>query len=865
MIWHSSDYNEVVNELSSNIDLGLNSVEADERLEIYGKNTITTITKPSFLKHLLNALGSKMVIALVLVSLVAFTLSIVYSVGSPFASLMIIAVVILNALFSAYHIYNSDKILSTLQNRTVPTTTVIRDGVEKTIPSHLLVPGDIILLNQGDYIAADARLIMATEFRCSQTALTGDTIPVDKNADLVLEDITALEQRSNMIYAGCNVVHGSAVAIVTATGLNTEAGHNVAIMQQTGDDALPLEATLDKTHKIINIIVFAICTLFFIIGILKNFEANNFAVTTINVLLDSLVLGIAAIPEGLPTISVLVIALGLERVVADKILVKKAKAVELLGKTSVICADKTGILTHAAMSLEKIYDGKDVALPKLEPLGDKFALILKLAAACSVLTNDATEKALEDACFDYANMSKQDIDNAFPRLALIPFDPVRKSTATISMINGKPFAIVKGAPEILIEKCVGCDRQAILEFNNQTAWEGMRNICIAMKPLDEIPASPHPDDIEKDLLFVGLLCIDDPPRNSAIEGIKDCKEAGIKTIMITGDNPVTARAVARRIGVLLDGTELITGAELENISDEELEQSIHKYSVFARVSPADKLRIIKAWQARGEIVTVTGDSIDDTDALSLADVGCAVGRNGTDVARGSADIVIKDNSFMSVVAAIKESRGLFENIRKSVFYLLSCNFGEVLAFLFSIVVFGITPINSLQLLWINLLTDCAPSISLCFEKAEDSVMRRMVNRGFSRLFNRHSLISGVCYSFFIALITIIAFLIGRPFGHSYASTLAFFTLGLTQIFHSYNLKVSGSLLGNLKNIFKDNKIMGISNSLALFLLVFLCFTPAGLIFSMQILNTAHFFVGLLLAASIIPLAEAIKLILKRIL
>lgn len=864
MIWHSSDFKDVLEAFEVDQQSGISNGEADRLLEEYGKNTIIRVQNLSFFKHFFKLLRSKLVITLTIVSLLSLIISLLYNLSNPFSSLLIIAVVVLNAVISAWHLYYSDKVLNSLNNRTKPTTTILRDSKVQTISSDLIVPGDIIILNEGDYISADARLIETFEFRCNETNLTGESVPVEKNADDILEDIAPVKERSNMVFNGTSVVHGTAKAVVVATGLNTETGRSVSISQQIGSNDLPLQSVLDRTGHIVNIGIFIVCAIYFIVGILRNFESGYFASMTFKMLVETLALGVAAVPEGMPMISTLVIALGIERIIADKIIIKKTDAIELLGRTSVICCDKTGILTHDSMSLVKIYDGTDMLEPENEPLTEKSLLVLKLAAACSTLSNDSTERTITQACIKYNLMSQIDIENQLPRLSEIPFDPVRKCMTTINMINGKPFAIVKGAPEILIEKCIGCDRESIIKLNDELAENGLRIICIAMKPLDENPASPNPEEIENNLIFVGLLGLYDPPRNEAIEGIKICDDAGIKAIMITGDNPITARAIARRIGILKNGTELITGAELELLSDEELFENITRYSVYARISPADKVRIVKAWQQSGELVTVTGDGVEDADALAIADIGCSVGKNGTDVARGSADTVITNNSFLSVVSAVKESRGLFENIRKSVFYLLSCNIGELIAFLVSMLVFGFAPMSAVQLLWVNLLTDCAPSISLSLEKAENSVMKRRPYSLTGHIFDVKSVVVGVLQSLFIAAMTLVSFSIGSKYGNAHAMTMAFTTLGMIQIFHSYNIKCSGSIFTYLKDIFNSNKTMTISNALALFAILFLTFTPVGLVFGIEILSIKRFCVCLALSFAIIPFCEIIKLIERQI-
>ncbi len=863
MIWHSSEYSQVLEQLSVNSETGLSNGEADDRLIEYGNNTITNIEKPSFLKHLCNILKGKLFISLIIFSVISVVLSLVYNESKPYSALLIIAVIVLNALISAYHLFNSDKILNSLRGITNPNTKVLRDGIVQSIPSDSLVPGDIIILNSGDYISADARLLQTTEFRCNESFLTGESVPVEKEPTAVLEDITPIEERNNMVFSGCSVVHGTAKAVVVATGLNTELGRNSAISQQIGDDKLPLKSVLDNSGKIINIVIAVICFIYFLIGIIRNFHTGTFASMTAKVILDTLALGMAAVPESLPAISNVVISLGIYRIIKDNIIIKKTGAVELLGRTSVICADKTGIFTHNSMVLNKVYDGDSIIDLETDNITEKTSLIIKLAAACTTLSNDTTEKAILNACLKHNSMSQIDIENLFPRMDEIPFDPVRKTMTTINMIDGKPCAIVKGAPELLVEHCSDCNTEEILKINNDMAESGMRIICIAMKPLDEVPANPNAEDIERDLIFVGLLGLDSLPRNEAIKGIGICDKSGIRTVMMTGDNPITARAIARRIGVLKDGTELITGAELENMTDDELIADIDKYSVFARISPADKLRIVNAWKKRGEIVAVTGDNVEDAEALSSADIGCAVGKHGTDVARGSADIIITNSSFLSVVSAVKESRGLFENIRKSVFYLLSCNFAELITFIFGLLIFSKNPMTAVQLLCINLLTDCAPAVSLSLEKAEEKVMNKKTSSLSTHVFDYKSLLIGLLSAFCIAIVTLIAFVLGKAYGGVAAVTMAFTTMGITEILHSYNLKITGPAFASIKHLFTSNRFMNISTIFTIFVIMFLVFTPVGFVFGFTILTAKQFFICLALSIVIIPFCEILKIFIRR--
>lgn len=860
MIWHSASPSEVLKELVVDDKKGLSNGEADERLELYGRNVITKIERPTFWQHFLAQFKNKTVITLIVIALVSFVVSLMYHDINSYSSLLIIAIVAINALISAYHIHSCDRTLENIKNLTNPSVNVLRDGILKSVNAAEIVPGDIIILEEGDFVPADARIIECNEFRCNESVFNGGDVPVEKDSDMVFEEIATAQMRANMVFSGTSVVHGTAKAVVVATGLGTEVGKSETILQQTGEDKLPLQSQLDSLGKIANAIIVAICVIVFFIGIIQNFAAENFASMTVQMLVNAVALAVAAIPEGLPAITTIVIAIGIQRILQDKITVKDAKATELIGKTDIICCDKTGVFTRNKMELRSVFDGKNLVDITKEGIDENTAVVLKAATACSTLVNDSTEDAIEKACLAFCSMSRQDIDALFPHISVIPFDSERKTMTVITMINERPFAVVKGAPETVVPKCIGCDTEKILEVNEKLANEAMRIVCIAMKPLSEIPANPVADEIEQDLTFVGLLGLEDPPREGVIEEIAACDSAGIRTIMITGDNLTTAATVAQRIGILKDGTLAVSGAELEEMSDEELTENIEKYSVFARVSPNDKLRIVKAWQAKGKTITITGDSIQDADALAQADVGCAIGRFGADVAKGNADIIISNNRFDSVVRTIRESRGIFSNIKKSVMYLFSCNFAEILAVIFGMLIFKSMPITAVQLLWINLLTDCAPAISLSMEKAESSVMKSG-SSAFSKIINVKSFVSIAVQSVFICIITLISYALGFDFGDSStAMTMAFATLGFAQIFHCFNCKFESTVVS--KEIF-SNRFMNMSVGVTWFIMLYLICTPAGLLFGLSILNFPKLLLCLVLAFAVVPFNELIKYLLVK--
>ncbi len=849
MIWHSSPVENVLSELRTDAKNGLWATDVSERLVNHGKNSTTIGDKTSLFSRFISQLKNKVVIFLIIVAVISFTVGLIYQKSDFYFPILIIAIVVLNAFISAFHLHKCDEALDEIENAVNTKVEVFRDGKKQLIPSDYLVPGDIILLKEGDYITADARLITSDALRCNECLLSGDIIPVEKDANVILEDITPTSERKNMVFSGSSVIHGNATAVVVETALNTEVGKITDINRQIKSDTLPITESLNNSGKIVNIVILFACIIAFFIGLIQNFNTSEpFASVTVSALMNAVALGISAMPESLPAISTIVIALGIQRMINDNIIIKNVRALELLGKTEVFCVDKTGILTKNNMTVEYIYDGENLSSVTSDNISEKSISVLQLAVSCSMLQNDSTEAAIEKSCMHFTNMSRVDISNIYPRLAEIPFDSFRKTMTSINMIGGKPVAIVKGAPESLLEKCNLSDKDAVLEICKKLTNDSYRVICIAMKKLDETPSSPDPDEIECNLTFVGVLGLYDPPQSDTVEAITACNLAGINTIMLTGDNIDTAKTIAKRIGILHDDSQAITSSELAELSDEELCANISNYKVFARITPEDKIRIITAWQKTSKIVAVTGNGTEDADALSLADIGCSVGSFGTDIAKGNSDVIVENKKFMSVVNAIRESRGLFENVKKAVSYLLSCNFGEIITFIFGMLIFGMPPLAAVQLLWINLLTDCTSVISLTTEKSEFDVMRKKPITLSGHLFNNGAIINIVCDAIVVAVLTLIAFAIG-------GMTMAFATLAMVQIFHSYNLKTHDSLI---KANFKLNKFMNLTSLLVLIITVFLVITPAGFVFGLGVLKFGQFMLCLLLSIAIIPICEIKK-------
>lgn len=861
MIWHSSNAQSVLNELSVDCENGLANGVAYERLDKYGKNQITDIKPVSYFRRFLGELNHKSVYALVIISLICFIVSLSYGLGDYYSPFLIIAIVILNALITAYNQHACDQAVFLQKAASIPACTVIREGVKRVIPSNELVVGDIILLNEGDYICADARLIETNGFRTNEIALTGDSIPVDKDATAVIGDITPISGRKTMAYSGTSVIHGNAKAVVVETGLNTEIGKTDVMATQNGTAISGIENKLAVTSRVINIAVIILCSVVFLIGmIIGVYSSEPFASITARNLLNAVALGVCAIPESLPFITVIVTALGTSRLLRDGIIIKNTSALEMLSKTTVLCADKTGVFTRDKMYVTGIYDGETFEHLHREETEQKSAVILRLAVACSMLENDTTESAIEDACLKYSKMTKEDVNNTYPRLGSIPFDADRKMMASINMLDGKPFAVIKGAPETVIENCIGVDKKALLEACDKLAGNALRLICIAIKALDDIPANPNAEEIENDLKFAGIICLEDPPRNDATVSIENCHNCGIKVIMITGDNITTASAVAQSLGILFDESQSITGQEIEEMTDEELTEKIGSYTVFARISPAQKLRIVTALKADGEIVTVTGNSIEDADVLSVADVGFAIGDDGHDVARGNADAIIKNNDFTSITGVFSRCRSLLENIKNTVHYLISCNASEILYYIIGLSIFRIPPLLATQLLWINLLTDAAPAFSLAVRSEEKSEISKTGNLVKGRLFDRNTVIDIIIQAITLTACGIAAFSIGNIFGKTIAYTMAFLTISLSQIFHSFNVTSKKSVIFTR---FKGNEFMLFSSFVAVFISLFLCLTPAGFVFGLQILTAKQLLISFALSILIVPICEIKKIFDKK--
>ena len=856
MIWHSSTAEEVIKELNTDKANGLTSEEAEARLKVYKKNEIHNFNKVGFINLLFSELKNYLYLILVAVSVIYMVLTSLTDNLDILGGVLIILLVFLNAWVNAFGKYRSVAELDMLRTSITSKATVIRDGKEMTILSNLLVPGDIILLKTGDFAPADGRLIDSYVLKCDEYTLTGEDVPIDKFHDAVYEDITPMKNRNNMIYSGCSILNGHAVAVVTETGVSTEIGRAECIANEANSAVSPLKTKVDTIAKYFAIISFVASALIFFIGVAVNFSRTDisFANIVLQKLIVALSVAVAAIPEAVSVILTFSLALGVKRLFKNKVTVSNLQITENIRNITTICTDKTGVLTTNQMSVKKVYNSSFVTDLETDTPDDSVITILRLALICSNFKSEehierhanSLENAIEKACIKHTNMSQQDMDGIYPRLAELPFDSMRRMMTTVSIINGKPFAITKGAAESIAERCLNCDTEKIKNIATEFALDSLKVIAVAMKPLSEIPANPSSEELESKLTFVGLIGIDDPLDPESVAAFKECEENGIKVIMVTGDHIDTAKAVAKKIGILKDDNLAITGEELAELSDEELAQNISKYTVFARLKPEDKLRIVTALKENGEKVLVTGDSVNDTPALLSADIGCALGATGSDVVRTSSDIVVRNNKFSSIMLALMESRRIFINIRKGIQYLISCNFAEILALVLGLLIFKVEPISAAAILWINFITDGFPALALA---SNGDISSLSLDRSSNVLFNLKSYVKILVPSVTISVLILIAYAIGNAQSYSLAITMAFAVTGICEIFHAFSIN-SGKSLFKFK--FSANKTMLKFCGFSLAILLLLLLTPIGKILSLTLMPfTSWLFV---IASALIVLA-----------
>ena len=817
MTFHDKSIDEVLSSLATNKQTGLSDTDVAAAKEKYGENKLQEKKKKTMFQRFLEQFKDAMIIILLIAAVISTGL-VIYDLSQGHGSAseffepgLIVAIVILNAIMGVVQESKAEKALDALKSMSAPHARVIRNGKETVIEACDLVPGDIIKLEAGDFVPADARLITSVNLKSEESALTGESVPSEKDYTVSVKVDAPIGDRTNMVFSGCSITYGTALAVVTATGMDTEMGKIASLLANEEDTETPLQQKLEKLGKILGFVALGCCAVIFVVGILNDLDPMDMFMTAIS-------LAVSAIPEGLPAIVTIVLSIGVQRMFKKNAIIRRLPAVETLGSASVICSDKTGTLTQNKMTLVKSYiDGEDDVCDINSHVADNVRELLTYGTLCcdgaievkedgsEVSIGDPTETSIISAA--RKNGLLQDaLNEQYRRVATIPFDSDRKLMTSVNVINGTNVVIVKGAFDMMVSRCVAGDFEKAKEMNDKMSRNALRVLAIAYKVIDTVPENPTSEELENGLIFMGLVGMIDPPRPEAAEAVKICRMAGIKPVMITGDHVVTASAIAREIGILEDGDLAITGAELDLMSDEELDAKIESISVYARVSPENKIRIVKAWQRKDRIVSMTGDGVNDAPALKAADIGCAMGITGTDVAKGAADMTLTDDNFATIVHAVREGRGIYANIKKVVGYLLGTNIGEVITVFLAMIFWHQSPLLSMQLLWINLVTDSLPAIALGMEDVEEGVMNekpKPKNEGlFANGFGVRIVLQGVMF----ALLTLTAFWIGCGCSFSEiqnlaatshelhrGETMAFLVLALCQIVQAYNMRSDKSL------------------------------------------------------------------------
>ena len=780
--WFNKNVNDVEKELETNIEKGLNSNKVEEHKTQYGLNELQEKKKEPLYQKFIAQFKDFSIIVLIIAAIVSGIVGITQGEGIT-DTIVIMLVVILNAVIGVAQESKAEKSLEALQKLSEHAAKVIRDGKEQVIPARELVPGDIVIIETGDYVSADLRLVEAINLKAQESSLTGESVPVEKETDEIKGVEVAIGDRKNMLFSSSLITYGRGKGIVVDTGMNTEVGKIAGMLNETEKQETPLQARLNSLGKTLGIAALVICVVIFVIGLLQGKGVIEMFMTAVS-------LAVAVIPEGLVAVSTIVLAIGVQKMVKKNAIVKKLPAVETLGSSTVICSDKTGTLTQNKMTVEKVFcNDVTTEIERVETSEDfrKLVYDCMLCNDSRILENneiagDPTETALIDMAFKLEYPEAIIREN--PRVQEVPFDSERKLMTTVNEKDGKYTVYTKGGVDELLKICnsylykgeirtnLNDYAKWIRENNENMAKNALRVLAFAYKELDHKPSKEEMKTIEKDLTFIGLVGMIDPPREEAKKAVEKCKKAGIKTVMITGDHKVTAVAIAKKLGILENDDEALTGIELDKISDEDLIKNVRKYSVYARVSPEHKVRIVKAWQANGEIVAMTGDGVNDSPALKTADIGCAMGKVGTEVAKEAADVILTDDNFATIVSAVEEGRRIYDNILKVIQFLISCNVGEVvvllLATLFAPVIaksFGVD-VTLLQILlpthilWINLVTDSLPALALAFDPANRDVMNRKPIKKDEGIFTKGRTFRIVYQGIMIGVITLLAFLIG---------------------------------------------------------------------------------------------------------
>ncbi|MDL2323767.1 cation-translocating P-type ATPase [Ruminococcaceae bacterium OttesenSCG-928-A16] len=871
MTAYSEEVPELLRQLQTDPATGLTESAAKATLAKVGKNQLTAKKKKGMLARFIDQFKDPMIIVLLVAAVISFVVALNgHDSKEFFEPVLILLIVVANAIMGVSQESKAEKALDALKEMSAPHARVLRGGAEVVIDSVDVVPGDIVLIEAGDFIPADGRLIVSASLRSEESALTGESVPTEKEADAIVKEDAPLGDRHNMVYSGCSVAYGRGRYVVTATGMQTEMGRIAGLLNDEQEGVTPLQQKLAKLSKVLGIIVLIICAGIFGLGLFGFFGSD---MSIIDIFMVAVSLAVSAIPEGLPAIVTIVLAIGVQRMVKKHAIIRRLPAVETLGSASVICSDKTGTLTQNRMTLVQAYDD---ATDKTEAItGTNSQEVRKLLMYGALCTDgsiavegdsvkhlgDPTETSIVLAAYNNG-MPKEELMEKYPRLAEVPFDSDRKLMSVICEIDGKKVVITKGAFDSIAPRCIAGNIEKARVLNDEMSAQALRMLAVAYKVVDEVPQKPNSENVEFDLILMGLVGMIDPPRPEVRDAVKVCREAGIKTVMITGDHVVTASAIAKDLGIQQENDRAITGTELAQMSETELDEQVDHITVYARVSPEDKIRIVKAWQSRNEIVAMTGDGVNDAPALKAADIGCAMGITGTDVAKGAADMTLTDDNFTTIVDAVKEGRGIYDNIRKVIGYLLGTNIGEVLTVLFAILIWKETPLLSMQLLWINLVTDGLPAIALGREAVEDDVMKQNPRPKNEGIFAGGMGVQVVLQGIMFGALTLVGFALGHFWNMGSLAdaqsgeTMAFLVLALTQVFHSFNMRSN-------KSLFKigpfTNKHLNGAAALSIVLTLLVVFIPpVAVAFGLTQLPPLMYLIALALAFVPIPVIELTK-------
>ncbi len=866
-MWHTKEIEETRRNLRTNLEAGLTEEEANLRLKQNGPNKLQDKKKESIIIKFIKQFNDFMIIILIIASGISAIMAYLEGSGDYFDSIIIIAIVVFNAIMGLVQEAKAEKSLEALKKMSSPIAKVKRNGKITNIPSEEVVVGDIIILEAGNYVPADCRLIKTSNLKVEESALTGETVPVLKDSNIILKQDVTLGDMVNMVYATTIVVGGHGEGIVTEIGMSTKVGKIAKMIIQDEAPETPIQKKLGEVGKTLGIACLIICLAIFVIGIFKK-------IPPIEMFMTSVGLAVAAIPEGLPAIVTIMLSIGVTVMARKNAIIRKLPAVETLGSSSVICSDKTGTLTKNQMKVVELRDIHGSIVIEKE-----YKFILDLASMCTdsyienkngelIAEGEATEIAIVNEALRVGE-NKDELYKEYPRVADIPFDSTRKLMTTVHKVGNKYRIITKGAPDVLLGRCINYYyngeitvltsniESKINTENLKLANDALRVLAVAYKDIDVLPSKIDTFTLEKELNFVGLIGMIDPPREGVKEAVATCKKAGIKTVMITGDHIKTATAIAKNLGILKQNDIAITGAELDKITEEDLEKNIMRYSVFARVSPEHKVRIVKAFRSTGAVVAMTGDGVNDAPALKNADIGISMGLNGTDVAKNASDMILTDDNFVTIVEAVKQGRNIFENIRKAVHFLIATNIGEIVTIFVGLLLGLKSPLLAIQLLWINLVTDSIPAIALGLEKPDKDIMNRKPRDAKKGIFADGLWGKIFVEGIMIGMLTLFAFSLGNNlYGIEIGRTMAFLSLGLLELVHSFNIKSEESIF---KVGFFENKYLVGALILGTILQVgVVCIPTLANIFNLVALNVTQWIYVALISISPIVIMELQK-------